>query len=125
MQFAFDGWWISDLYSFITGEPAVYNLEVLENTELLLLTNANMERMFVELPKLERFFRILIQNSYIALQRRVTGTLTLSAEERYTNLINAYPEISSKIPQHMIASYLGITPETLSRIRKQVFSGKF
>jgi CRP-like cAMP-binding protein len=120
VQFAFDGWWISDMYGFFTGEPATYSIDVLDNAELLILTKANMETMFVEVPKLERFFRILIQNSYIALQRRMAGTLTLSAEERYLNLLNSSPNIATKIPQHMVASYLGVTPETLSRIRKHV-----
>lgn len=120
VQFAFEGWWISDVSGFFTGEPSTYSIDVLDNAELLILTRANMEKMFAEVPKLERFFRILIQNSYIALQRRMAGTLTLSAEERYLNLLNSSPDIASKIPQHMVASYLGVTPETLSRIRKHV-----
>ena len=120
VQFAFEGWWISDLYGFFTGEPSTYNIDVIENSEVLILTHTNMEKMFVEVPKLERFFRILIQNSYIALQRRMAGTLTLSAEERYMKLLDQSPDIATKIPQHMVASYLGVTPETLSRIRKNV-----
>lgn len=120
VQFAFEGWWISDMYGFFTGEPSTFSIDVIENSELLILTYPNMEKMFVEVPKLERFFRILIQNSYVALQRRLAGTLTLSAEERYMKLLDHSPDIATKIPQHMVASYLGVTPETLSRIRKHV-----
>jgi len=120
VQFAFEGWWISDLFGFFTGEPATFSIDVIENTEALILTHANLEKMFVAVPKLERFFRILIQNSYVALQRRMVGTLTLCAEERYMRLLSHSPDIATRIPQHMVASYLGVTPETLSRIRKHV-----
>lgn len=120
VQFAFEGSWISDMYGFFTGEPSTFSIDIIENSEVLILTYRNMEKMFVEVPKLERYFRILIQNSYVALQRRLAGTLTLSAEERYMKLLEQSPNIATKIPQHMVASYLGVTPETLSRIRKHM-----
>jgi CRP-like cAMP-binding protein len=122
IQFAFEGWWISDLYSFYTGEPSIYNIDALEDAELLILTHTGMEAMLEEIPKLERTFRMLIQNSYITLQRRLAGNLSLSAETRYKNFVGLYPDMYNRIPQHMIASFLGVTPETLSRIKKQLLN---
>jgi CRP-like cAMP-binding protein len=120
MQFAFEGWWISDHYSFLTGNPAVYNIDALEDSELLLLSRQAEEQMLQKIPKFEKYFRILLQNNLIATQRRLIGSLSQSAEERYNELINVCPTIPQRVPQHMMASFLGITPETLSRIRKQM-----
>ncbi|WP_207428861.1 Crp/Fnr family transcriptional regulator [Pedobacter sp. SYSU D00535] len=120
VQFGLEGWWMTDNYSYLTGEPTIYNIEALEDSELLLMHRDKYEQVFDAVPKFERFVRILLQNNFIATQRRLISSLSLSAEDRYTSLANAYPEIIRRIPQHMIASYLGITPETLSRIRKQL-----
>ncbi|RXF71276.1 Crp/Fnr family transcriptional regulator [Arcticibacter tournemirensis] len=120
IQFAFSGWWITDNFSFLTGEPTVYNIQALENSSILLISKQAWEGLFDRVPSLERYFRILLQNNYIATQRRLVSSLCQSAEEKYLSLIKAQPDIIQRIPQHMIASYLGITPETLSRIRKQV-----
>jgi CRP-like cAMP-binding protein len=124
VQFAIEGWWISDMYSFITGEPSVYNIDVLEDAELLLLSNPSQEELLQKVPKFERYMRLLVQGGYIALQRRLVLSLSQSAEEKYIKLTNTYPDIIQRVPQHMIASYLGITPETLSRIRKQISGRK-
>ncbi|GEO11666.1 Crp/Fnr family transcriptional regulator [Segetibacter aerophilus] len=124
VQFALEGWWISDIYSFLTGEPSIYNIEALEDVELLLLTRPKDEEMLQKVPKMERYFRILSQKSLVAMQRRLIGSLSQSAEEKYTRLVTTYPDIIQRVPQHMIASYLGITPETLSRIRKQMSTRK-
>ena len=124
VQFAIEGWWISDMYSFITGEPSVYNIEVLEDSELLLLSNPSQEKLLQKVPRFERYMRLLVQGAYIALQRRLVLSLSQSAEEKYTSLTNTYPDIIQRVPQHMIASYLGITPETLSRIRRQISERK-
>jgi CRP-like cAMP-binding protein len=120
MQFAFEGWWISDHYSFLTGEPAVYNIDALEDSELLLISKQAEEKMLQKIPKFEKYFRILLQNSLIATQRRLISSLSQNAEERYSQLISVCPTIPQRVPQHMMASFLGITPETLSRIRKQM-----
>jgi CRP-like cAMP-binding protein len=120
VQFALEGWWVSDIYSFLTSEPSIFNIDALEDSELLLLTKKTNEDMLQRIPKMERYFRILSQNSLVALQRRLIGSLSKSAEEKYTNLVETYPNIIQRVPQHMIASYLGVTPETLSRIRKQM-----
>ena len=120
MQFAMEGWWITDMASFLCQEEATYNIEALEDVELLLLTKPAMDEMIDRLPKMERYFRLLMQNSIIALQRRIRVVQTLTAEEVYLRLMHVQPEIISRVPQQHVASYLGITPETLSRIRKQV-----
>lgn len=120
LQFAPEGWWISDLYSFFTSENSKYNIDAVEDSELLIIQNTALERLYEQVPKFERYFRILTQNNMIAMQKRVTSELSSSAEEKYLNLIAAYPNIVARVPQHMIASYLGLTPESLSRIRKRI-----
>lgn len=120
IQFAAEGWWISDLYSFLTGEISTYNIEALEDCELLLLSRSASEELLSTVPKFESYQRILLQGAYIAMQRRITSSLNQTAEEKYQDILKAYPDIIQRVPQHMIASYLGITPETLSRIRKQM-----
>lgn len=120
MQFAPEGWWINDMYSAITGEPAEQNIDAIEDSELLLLTNQAYDQLMQEAPVFERFFRLQLQNSFVALQRRLKGNITLTAEEKYKNFIHSYPNIVQRVPQHNIASFLGITPESLSRIRKQM-----
>jgi CRP-like cAMP-binding protein len=120
MQFAFEGWWITDLSSFLLGAQSTYTIEAVEDSELLLLTGLAREELMNAIPAFERYQRLLLQNAYIALQSRVNAALTSTAEEKYTQLSLAYPAIIARIPQHMIASYLGLTPETLSRVRKQI-----
>jgi CRP-like cAMP-binding protein len=124
VQFASEGWWVTDMCSFLTGDDAVYNIEAIEDSELLLLTKQAQEEMLEKEPKMEKYFRELMQNSIIALQRRIVGTLSLSAEEKYKRMMDVYPDILQRAPQQHIASFLGITPETLSRVRKQVSVGK-
>ncbi|MEO8412894.1 MAG: Crp/Fnr family transcriptional regulator [Ginsengibacter sp.] len=124
LQFAFEGWWIADLYSFLTDEPSIYNMEALEDCELLLITKPSWDSLLQKVPAFERYFRILIQNNLIATQRRLMGTLSETAEEKYTNLLHNFPGCLQRLPQHMIASYLGITRETLSRIRSQMATRK-
>lgn len=124
LQFSSEGWWVGDLYSFFTDSPSPYNIEAMENSELLLITRESYEILLERVPKLERYFRILVQNNLIATQNRLIGAMSETAEEKYTKLINNFPTCTNRIPQHMIASYLGITPETLSRIRSQMASRK-
>jgi CRP-like cAMP-binding protein len=124
LQFAFEGWWISDQYSFFTGEPSTLTIDAIEDCELLLLTSTAEEEMMLRIPKLERYFRLLLQNALIASQRRMAGTLSQSAEERYLQLTRSCSSIPQRVPQHMIASFLGITPETLSRLRKNIANKK-
>lgn len=123
LQFALEGWWSGDLYSFLTGETSEYNIEALEDSELLLITKESWDQLLNEIPAFERYFRILIQNNLIATQRRLMGTFSTTAEERYQKLLKEFPDIIQRVPLHMIASYLGVTRETLSRIRSQMASG--
>jgi CRP-like cAMP-binding protein len=120
LQFAFEGWWISDQYSFLTNTPSKYNIDAIEDCELLLLTKESEDQLLQKLPRLERYFRILLQNSLIATFRRLESSLNDTAEEKYNRLLVNCPTITERVPQHMLASAIGITPETLSRIRKQL-----
>jgi CRP-like cAMP-binding protein len=124
LQFSAEGWWIADLYSFLTNEPSRFNIEALEECELLLITKSSWDILLQKIPAFERYFRILIQNNLIATQRRLISSFSETAEEKYTKLINNFPGCIQRVPLHMIASYLGITPETLSRIRSQLASRK-
>jgi CRP-like cAMP-binding protein len=124
LQFAFEGWTIADLYSFITGEPSTSYIDALEDCEVLLLSKQSQEELMNTIPKMQRYFFLNIQNAYVALQRRMTAAISLAADEKYLDLVKAYPQIVQRVPQHMIASYLGISPETLSRLRKQLKTGE-
>lgn len=124
MQFAIEDWWISEPYSALTGEPSQYSIDALEDSELLLLDRDAQNKLLEEIPKFERMFRMLLENRFVANQRRITGTLSLSAEERYLSFLKSYPDIVRRVPQSMIASYLGITPQSLSRIRKELSEKK-
>jgi CRP-like cAMP-binding protein len=123
VQFGVENWWIGDMYSFLTNTPSIYNIEALEESELLQVDHETLEMLYKRIPKLERYFRLLIQNAYIAATRRILGTMSKPAEERYLEFLQKYPDIEQRIPQYMVASYLGITPEFLSRIRRK-FAGK-
>jgi len=120
VQFAVEGWWISDLGSFISGDSSIYNIEALEDCEILNLTNPQLEEMTAKLPCMEHYFRVLMQNNIVALQRRLIATVSLTAEEKYSKLMEVCPDIINRASQQHVASYLGLTPETLSRVRKQV-----
>jgi CRP-like cAMP-binding protein len=120
IQFALEGWTISDLYSFLTEEPARYNIDALEDAELVLVSKSAHEELLKTMPKYETYTRLQITGAYLAMQKRLTSIMSLSLEERYNNLIAMYPDIVQRVPQHMIASYMGLTPETLSRVRKKI-----
>jgi CRP-like cAMP-binding protein len=120
LQFALEGWWLADIDSFFHNNPSIFNMDALEDSELLLITKASYEELLQKVPKLERYFRILLQNNLIVTQRRLLGSLSQTAEEKYTKFLSTYTGCMERVPQHMIASYLGITRETLSRIRKQM-----
>ncbi len=122
IQFGLEGWVIADLYSFITGEPATYNIDAIEDAELVLISKAAHEELLLKAPKYETLTRLNITGAYLAMQKRLTSTISTTVEERYANFIALYPNIVQRVPQHMIASYLGLTPETLSRIRRRMSS---
>lgn len=122
VQFALSDWWIGDQYSIVTGLPSPYFIDTLQEAEVLLIEKNKLEELYAEVPKFERFFRIAFQNAYVAMQRRIVSKLSEPAEKSYVDFINRYPNIEQAVPQHQIASYLGITPESLSRIRRQLVS---
>jgi len=120
IQFAIEDWWISDPNSFLSGLPSTYNIDALEDSEVLLLEKSAREKLLNSCPKMERFFRILIEANFVTTQRRITDSLSTSAEERYLKFIKTYPKLIEQVSQNQIASYLGITPQSLSRIRKEL-----
>lgn len=124
VQFALENWLISDLYSFLTGEPATYTIDAIEDCELMLISKSAHEELLRTQPKYETWIRLQITGAYIALQKRLTSIISLSLEERYEGFTATYPQIVQRVPQHMIASYMGLTPETLSRVRKKITARK-
>jgi len=120
IQFAWEGWWIADTYSFLSGEKAAFNIDAIEESQLLMITTADFEAMTVQVPKMERYFRILFQNNIVTKERRLMSSITHTAEEKYIQLAESNPQIIVRIPQNLIASYLGLAPETLSRIKKNI-----
>ncbi|MGA9365569.1 MAG: Crp/Fnr family transcriptional regulator [Bacteroidota bacterium] len=120
LVFAVEGWWISDMHSYLTGEPATYNIDTLEDSEVLLLNKAADEKLCLDIPKFERYFRLLYRSSLVSWLRRTDASLSLSAEEKYLWMLQTYPNIPQRLPDHQIASYLGVTPESLSRLRKHL-----
>lgn len=120
VHFAFEDWWTGDLDSFLTGQPSSYTIDALEDSEILMIDRQQLEQLYQEIPAFNKFFRILMQNALIAMQRRIGENLRLSAEERYRAFTQRYPQFEQRLSLRQIAAYLGITPESLSRIRKQL-----
>lgn len=119
-QFAIEDWWISDPYAFVTGEPAILNVDALEESELLQIDKSSLESLYEKIPKFEKLFRILFQKSFISLQQRVVSNLSKTAKDRYLDFINKYPTLEQRVPQNQIASYIGVTPEFLSKMKKEL-----
>ena len=120
VMFSIEDWWTSDMGSFITQTPADFNVQCLENSELVLFSYDIIEDLYKEIPKLERFFRQIIEKGLVASQKRIVRNFSLSAKEQYLYFREQYPKIEQRIPQYMIASYLGITKEFLSKIKSQL-----
>lgn len=120
VQFAKEGWTIADLLSFLASEPSSYNIDAIEDSEVILIGKTVHEELLKTVPKYETYFRLLITNAYVALQKRLTRFMKATAEDQYTTFTRMYPDIVQRVPQHMIASYMGLTPETLSRVRKKI-----
>ncbi len=118
LSFAPPDWWIADMYSLITQKPGVLNIEALEDTEVLLLSKINQERLFIDVPKFEHFFRILIENSLVSNQQRIINNLSMTAEERYEHFCQKYPSLVYCLPQKQIAAFIGVTPEFFSKMKK-------
>jgi len=118
VMFAMEGWWISDLYSFLTRTASTQNIDALEDSEILQIEKQDLEQLYLEVPKFDRFFRVLLQNAFVSNQQRIIASISQTAEEQYLAFIKKYPSLEQRVPQHQVASYLGVTPETISRIRR-------
>jgi CRP-like cAMP-binding protein len=121
LQIALENYWISDLQSFLTNNPSDLTIEAIEDTEVLLISSFDLDRIYLEVPLMERFFRKLFENAYINTLMRLNSSQSESADIRYKKLLSNHPNLLKRIPLLYIASYLGITPESLSRIRKNAY----
>lgn len=119
IQFSTSGWWTGDLHSLTHQVPSIYSSRALADSEILMLPKVRMEELLDRYPKFERFFRIIFQNSLVTHQTRIMEAFTLPAEQRYANFQKRYPQLEQYVPLKYIASYLGITPEFLSKIRRK------
>lgn len=120
IQFAIEDWWISDFEAFFKDEPASLYIEAIEDSYLLGIDKEVLEPLYQRIPKFERFFRIKTTNAFVALRSRILSSLQKTAKERYLDFCETYPQIESRVPNYHIANYLGIKPESLSRIRKEL-----
>ncbi|MCH4552777.1 Crp/Fnr family transcriptional regulator [Aestuariibaculum lutulentum] len=120
IMFSIEDWWTSDMGSFISQTPADFNVQCLENSELIMISHDVVEDLYREIPKLERFFRKIVERAFVASQKRIVRNFSLTAKDQYLYFREQYPLIEQRIPQYMIASYLGITKEFLSKIKSQL-----
>jgi len=118
IQFAIENWWITNLESFVRETPSTFSIDALEKSTILSISKENLEKAFIEIPKLERLFRIIAENTLVAIQRKNEFYMKLSSKERFLTLQRDIPDFLQRVPMYMIASYLDITPEYLSEIRK-------
>lgn len=120
IDFAIEEWWASDLYSLLTQTASTSNIKALEDTELVQISKTNVDILYQEIPKLERFFRVLFQNAYITQREQINIALSADAAERYQIFIQKKPYAGKRFTQKDIASYLGITPQFLSSLKKRL-----
>ena len=120
IQIRWTGLWLGDIYSFFSGKPTKFNIQAFHPTELLLINHETFDSITREYPIYERYFRLTIQNAYVETLDQIFNLHSLSAEERYLELIKHVPSLFNDIPHYLIASYLNIKPQSLSRIRKNL-----
>ncbi len=120
VSLAIENWWAADLGSFITREPSDYNVQCLENSRVVQFSYEAMEQLYEKIPQMERFIRLIMQNAYVAAQKRVLRNHSMPAKDRYLIFRKQYPNIEQRVPQYLIASYLGITKQFLSKIRAEL-----
>jgi len=118
LQFAPPGWWMADMYSLITQQPGSLSIDAVEDSDVLLLPKQELDKLYNEIPAFERFFRILAENALVTFQQRLIDNLSLTAKERYANFCKRYPLLIERLPQKQVASYIGVTPEFLSKMLK-------
>ncbi len=118
-QFAIENWWVTDMESLKKEQASVNNIQALEDTLALAVHKDQLEKLYAEIPKLERFFRVITENMLIAIQKRNEYYLKMNSKDLYESLLNSLPEFTQRVPQYMLASYLEITPEYLSELRRK------
>jgi CRP-like cAMP-binding protein len=120
IQFGIKDWWMSDFTAFFSDEKAIMTVEAIEDSVIYRISAKDKEYLYTEIPKIDRFFRIKLERSFAAFQKRILAGISKTAKERYLDFINTYPDIEKHIKNYHIASFLGITTESLSRIRKEL-----
>ncbi|RQO40383.1 hypothetical protein DBR39_05395 [Chryseobacterium sp. KBW03] len=124
LYFAVEGWWITDIDSLINHVPSILNIEALEDSEVLMISKKDKDILYETMPQIEKLFRIMNQKSSVALQRRILSLTGKTADKRYLEFLEKYPGLEQRLTQQQVASYLGITHEFLSKIRKKTYLGK-
>lgn len=124
LYFAVKGWWITDIDSLINDVPSILNIEALEDSEVLMISKKDKEKLYQDMPQIEKLFRIMNQQSSVALQRRILSLTGKTADKRYLEFLEKYPGLEQRLTQQQVASYLGITHEFLSKIRKKTSLNK-
>ena len=124
IQFAPPGWWIADMQSFLKQQAGNLYVEAIEASDVLQILKSDVENLYASFPKFERYFRILAENSLATYQQRFANSLSLSAKERYQSFCELYPSLIQRLPQKYVASYIGVTPEFLSKMLNEPFSSR-
>ena len=124
LTFATEGWWVSDLASFTERKPSRMFIETLEDSEILIIDYNSKQALFRQIPKFELFFRLLVQRALFTLQSRFHAVVSQTAEQRYLDFIERYPQLVQRVPQHQIARYIGVSPEFLSKLRSSLLRKK-
>ncbi|GLU52095.1 Crp/Fnr family transcriptional regulator [Dyadobacter frigoris] len=120
VQFAIENWWLTDYFSFEQKKPSQLFIQAVEDCELISIDDRIQDELFIKIPQLERYFRLIVQKSYAASLMRLQYMFNLSPEERFHHFNNNFPSFIQRVPQYMLASYLGFTPEFLSKIRAKI-----
>lgn len=124
LQFAAENYWINDLGSFHRIKPSTLNIDALEDTVVLQISRDDLVSLYIQAPKFDRIFRVLLENSFIGLQQRLLQNISSTAEERYQTFLDIYPNFSNRLSQVQIAAFIGITPEFLSKLRGKLSKQK-
>lgn len=120
IQFAIKDWWISDYTAFFTSSKAIMTIDCIQDASVYGISIENMENLYIEIPRSQTFFRKKMEGAFAGFQKRIIGNLSQSAKEKYISFISTYPNIEQSVKNYHIASYLGVTTETLSRVRKEI-----
>ena len=120
VMFGIEDWWVGDLFSFLTQKPSAYFIDALEDSEVLQISKTNLDKLYERVPKFERFFRLILQNAFIAQQERINQNLSYTAEQRYLEFVKKYPHLEQRLSQKQVSAYLGITPVFLSMLRRKL-----